>query len=917
MEEFIDSLLKDIKNKLKLEGYKRVFEEERELKSTDLKERQAAEEFTRGFLIDKILFDFLKVDLVARDRTFSGYKGDRRVDYDIRFGILRILIEAKPINAELKIKSRDSAVNQIKGIFTLAEVKENYDFGIATNGLKWIFINKKGKIIDELDLLEDTNKIKNYIIGEEEVAQRKLEDISKKFYEEYNDLLHGVKRISKDDCLVESISYVENEEDREEIAQIIIDRLIFIKFLQSKGIIKENVLDFLFKLEDHDLNLKLNQLFFEVMSTKEKDRSSVDPHFSHIPYLNGSLFEKLEVEKRNSNYKVRARILHRIIEFLNKFRFVHHESLDNNGDFIDPEILGYIFERAMTATDRKGTGAYYTSKYVTRYIAENTIYPTILNKANRLLEKKEGYKKGDLLKNIDQLFILPPTTLQEIWNKTILTVTICDNACGSGAFLLAMANVLYELNKRIRDKLSLSKTTDVALKKLILKAIYGIDINPRGIEIARLRMWLWLVESYKPEHVEPLPNIEYNLSVGNSLIGKIDIEKFGTTLVTLEDFGDHEETVKVLLKKFLSLKREYQRISGDEARKIKDEIEIIRKRIDGKLNLELFRRVNKEKINFDRGEFLRSKPFHWGFELYEIFNLNKKSEDRGFDIIVGNPPYVDIKGMDPKMVKYLFYQFNTTENRINLYSSFVERSLELLREGGCFGYIIPNSILFNDSYKKIRRLLLEKSNLTSIVRLPDNVFKDAKVETIILIFQKSPAIKKKTKLLIYDRDDYITSIDTRKCKEYHKINQSVWSEDQKSIFNIYSSEEIQNILRKIENNTQKMIEICDFSLGLTPYDKYKGHTKEQIKNKAFHSDHKKSESFKKLLSGEDIIRYGLFWNEKNWINYGPWLGAPREQRFFTRPRILIRQIVTGDPPRIFATYTDKEFYNTQIAFNFL
>ena len=90
---------------------------------------------------------------------------------------------------------------------------------------------------------------------------------------------------------------------------------------------------------------------------------------------------------------------------------------------------------------------------------------------------------------------------------------MCDNACGSGAFLLAAANTLLELARNVNDRLEL-ENSDVYLKKQILRSLYGVDINPRGIEIARLRLWLWLIESYTRDHIETLPNIEYNLRVG-------------------------------------------------------------------------------------------------------------------------------------------------------------------------------------------------------------------------------------------------------------------------------------------------------------------------------------------------------------------------------------------------------------------
>ena len=138
-----------------------------------------------------------------------------------------------------------------------------------------------------------------------------------------------------------------------------------------------------------------------------------------------------------------------------------------------------------------------------------------------------------------------------------------------------------------------------------------------------------------------------------------------------------------------------------------------------------------------------------------------------------------------------------------------------------------------------------------------------------------------------------------------------------SLHNISTNSSLIKLLSRIEEETKPLINICDFSLGLTPYDKYKGHTKSQIEERVFHAKTKKNVTFKPLLSGENIVRYGVFYNGKEYISYGDWLGAPREQRFFTKPRIVIRQIISGKPPRIYAGYTEEEFYNAQIAFNLI
>ncbi len=311
--------------------------------------------------------------------------------------------------------------------------------------------------------------------------------------------------------------------------------------------------------------------------------------------------------------------------------------------------------------------------------------------------------------------------------------------------------------------------------------------------------------------------------------------------------------------------------------------------------------VDDEKIAGD-------KAFKWEEEFKGTIKQG------GFDIVIGNPPYVDIKQLEPELVRYLFDHYQTAENRMNLYSTFVEKAFNLLKDGGYFGFILPNSILYNESYYKVRELLLNSTTLKKIVRLPDNVFESAKIETVILIYQKGRDKKEKCKVIVYPREAKINSIKEDECKQVLLVEQDSWNTDSK-IINISTDVASNRLLGKIEKEVKTLIEICDFSLGLTPYDKYKGHTQQQIENRVFHSATRKNESFRPLLSGENIIRYGIFWDGKEYISYGNWLGAPRERRFFTEPRIVVRQIISGKPPRIYAGYTLQELYNTQIGFN--
>ena len=294
--------------------------------------------------------------------------------------------------------------------------------------------------------------------------------------------------------------------------------------------------------------------------------------------------------------------------------------------------------------------------------------------------------------------------------------------------------------------------------------------------------------------------------------------------------------------------------------------------------------------------------------------LRPHTEQGGFDVVLGNPPWVDIKGQPSELVQYYFKRYSTAENRINLYSLFIERGLSLLSDNGLFGFIIPNSILYQSSYERIRKHILLNYGIEKIVRLPDNVFQNVKAETIVLNLKKGSA---ETECIIYDRVDVISEINDLNCKEHKVLNAKDWLENEFCVYDIFSSPAEKSLLKKIEENCKELGTLCDLTLGITPYDKYRGHSHEQIRQRVFHANYKKDETFKPLLEGADVKRYSVDWGGKEYISYGKWLGAPREKRFFTEPRILVRQIVSGIPLRIYAGFTTEELYNTQTVFNII
>jgi len=466
--------------------------------------------------------------------------------------------------------------------------------------------------------------------------------------------------------------------------------------------------------------------------------------------------------------------------------------------------------------------------------------------------------------------------------KDVRDLHILDPACGSGSFLLGAFQCLmdwhldwytkeYEKTDSIPtvvpEKGKRKKRSDpqaiyqgqggqwylstAEKKRILTNNIFGVDIDANAVEVTKLSLLLKVLENESSETINSQLKMWHERALPN-LSNNI---KCGNSLIG-PDFYE-----------------------------------------------------NQQSAMFDEEEALRINAFDWEQEFPEIF---KKG---GFDAVIGNPPWIDIKGMDQQEVDYFFSKYKTTQNRMNIYATFLHIGAMVTKSNGYLGYITPNSFYTQSSYSSLRRFLITEVRPIKIVRMPDKTFQYVNIESTITIFYKDTATK--VEVHIFHDDDILKKIDFNKALSNKTINVKRWLKSKDNIFNIFVSDQEEKILNKIENDCKPLVEICDFSLGITPYDKYKGHTEKEIKSKVFHANHKKNVTFKPLLSGKDIKRYLVTWNNEKWLSYGEWLGAPREKRFFIEPRILIRQIISGHPLRIYAGYTEEELYNTQTIFNIL
>ena len=521
-------------------------------------------------------------DLDEENQKRKGKKEKvKKPDFQIRSldpEVHDLLFEIEHLNKSLTTKGDGEGIEQAEEWYNLDRRLYNVCDSVVTNFMEWYYIipdNKGGFNIEEYKPWEMLEIIKNiklgrgrqYILEEYDVQKQ---EITSRFYNQFQERLKkilGLKSKIKIEIRIlnyEKPDYLTQEEHEQNIVNYyrkIFSRLLFIKIIVSwKRLKYDPISNGILKTEKRYWINELKDLFFEVFNKRPEDRSNdIMEIFKEMPYLNGGLFRPSGIEIDDvgnlTGVNLNPEAVKDIWDFFKKFEFTKSDIDENSFDSdiksklantIKPEILGYILERTI-GDERKKTGAYYTPETITEYIANNTIMPYITEKINTkfkgILPIKEITDIDSLPNKGDVYYYL----LKEILPK----ITICDPACGSGAFLEKMADKLLYLYEKcyagcgriLKHHLGEDETPDsqmpfpdrYSIKRHILQDnLYGVDINTNAIEICELRLWLWVIKL--PEELEgalkyidlpALPNVEYNIRCGNSLIGYHEKERLG------------------------------------------------------------------------------------------------------------------------------------------------------------------------------------------------------------------------------------------------------------------------------------------------------------------------------------------------------------------------------------------------------
>ncbi len=653
------------------------------------------------------------------------------------------------VKMDYKIETTDKGRVKVKEEFTPAR---RYSFLVGQNE------NSHTAQSQLLPILEDTDHDPTIKSIEERFS---IEKVTKEFFEQYRELYHKVKDaldklVSKDKEI--RADFESKGVDTVDFAKKLLGQIVFLYFLQKKGWFgvkrkaawgtgSKGFLRELFRSKHgtytNFFDDILEPLFYNTLAV-ERPENYADRFDCKIPFLNGGLFDPLnnydwvntDILLPNDLFSNEEKTRQGdtgtgILDVFDRYNFTVKEDEPLEKEVaVDPEMLGKVFENLLEVKDRKSKGTYYTPREIVHYMCQESLIDYLATELDGSVPREDIetlIKFGETAQENDTLvsergeergrykYKLPESIrdqAQPIDDK-LANIKVCDPAVGSGAFLVGMMSEIVRTRVVLTQFLGNGDRSTYDLKRhAIQNSLYGVDIDLGAVEIAKLRLWLSLiVDEYNYRNIKPLPNLDYKIVCGDSLMG------LGNDLFNEPLFRKLEESKQQLVEER----------SPSRRRQLRSEIS------------SAVSKLLSDKV-----------PFDFRVMFSEVFFSN-----RGFDISIGNPPYGLINKRqnqqlghvtDPSVLKRLkadpLYK-PALGGMINVFRLFIAKSFDILKKNGVFCEIFPLAFIADVSAANLRKFCLFENKILAIEAFPERdnerkrVFAHAKMSVCILLAEKS------------------------------------------------------------------------------------------------------------------------------------------------------------------------------------